>query len=228
MAVRTLRTLAAAAAALALGGCAGGSAFGGFTPLYASPGVHRGLSSIQVVAPQGRTAYMLRESLEDALATERATPPAFRLDYKVSQSRIPRGLRVDNIANRYEVNTTVVYVLRELPGRKELTRGTVRVKVTSDSADQPYAGVAAQADADKRSASEAAQRIAMQLGAYFANPISVRADGRADARTNAVDERSVGDRLGAQDITRDPDDMSGVSEQDAGPDGIQRIPAADF
>lgn len=223
MAVRTLRALAGLGAALALAGCAGGSALGGFTPLYASPGVHRGLSTIQVVAPQGRTAYMLREALEDSLATERDAPPAFRLDYKVTQTRIPRGLRVDNIANRYEVNTTVVYVLRGVPNRAVLTRGVVRVKVTSDSADQPYAGVAVQSDADRRSAEEAADRIAMKLGAYFANPTSRRADGdRGFAQ--AVDQRTVGDRLGAQDITRDPGQMSGTAAPDAGADGVQRIP----
>ncbi len=48
-------------AGLPLAGC-------GFTPLYATPGLSSGLSSIDVVAPDGRVAFLLRESLDDDLA----------------------------------------------------------------------------------------------------------------------------------------------------------------
>jgi LPS-assembly lipoprotein len=226
MAVRPPRALAVIGAALTLSACAGGSALGGFMPLSATPGVHRGLSTVQVVAPQGRTAYLLRESLEDALATDQQAAPAYRLTYRVSQARAPRGLRVDNIADRYEVNTTVNYQLVSLPDRRKLTQGAVRVTVSADSADQPYAGVAAQADADKRSADEAAARIAVALGAYFAQPSSAQ-DVAPDASTSEdLGLRSVGTRLGAQDISRDPGDMSGTAPADVGPDGIRRIPTA--
>jgi len=39
----------------------------GFVPLYGQAGVSGGLSTIQVKVPQGRTAYLVRESLDDAL-----------------------------------------------------------------------------------------------------------------------------------------------------------------
>jgi LPS-assembly lipoprotein len=223
MAVRPLRALTVLGAALMVSACAGGSALGGFTPLYATPGVNRGLSTIEVVAPQGRTAYMLRESLEDALATDQNARSAYRLTYRVSQARAPRGLRVDNIADRYEVNTTVAYQLLSLPDRRKLTNGVVRVTVSSDSADQPYAGVAAQADADKRSADEAAARIAVALGAYFARPSAVPTAAQTSTSQD-LSLRSIGDRLGAQDISRDPGEMSGTAPPEAASDGIQRIP----
>ena len=60
-------------AALALGGC-------GFTPLYATPGVAGGLPHIEVVAPQGRVGYLLREDLDDDLGHAKGDTPLYRLE----------------------------------------------------------------------------------------------------------------------------------------------------
>ncbi len=60
------------AGAAALSGC-------GFTPLYAAPGVTGGLSSIQVNVEHGRTAFLLAQDLEDSLARDRSSAPAYRL-----------------------------------------------------------------------------------------------------------------------------------------------------
>ena len=50
-----------------------------------------------------------------------------------------------------------------------LTRwGVVRVELTYDSADQPYASIAAQQDAQQRAAEEAARRIHLELAAWLA------------------------------------------------------------
>ena len=49
-------------------------------------------------------------------------------------------------------------------------KGQVRVEVTYDSADQPYASVAAQQDAQDRAAGEAARRIELELAAWLAKP----------------------------------------------------------
>ena len=54
----------------------------GFTPLYATPGVVSGLSAIDVEAPDGRIAYLMRERLDDAFARDRGVPAAYRLDRK--------------------------------------------------------------------------------------------------------------------------------------------------
>ena len=47
-------------------------------------------------------------------------------------------------------------------------KGRVRVEVTYDSADQPYASIAAQQDAQDRAAEEAARRIQLELAAWLA------------------------------------------------------------
>ena len=148
-------------AAVALSAC-------GFTPLYGTPGVTQGLASIQVVAPDGRASYLLREDLDDAFAKNRNGAPAWRMDLALSEQRYPRGLRVDNVATRYEYVLTANYTLSSLPSGAPAKSGVVRVELTYDSADQPYASIAAQQDVQDRAAQEAARRIQLELAAWMA------------------------------------------------------------
>jgi len=160
----SLRPALVAALALAASGLAGC----GFTPLYATPGVSSGLSSVDVIAPDGRTGYLIREHLDDALAKKRGTPAAYRMNLQLSEQRFPRGLRVDNVATRYEYVLTAYYSLVDLSTGSEARRGKVRVQLSYDSADQPYASIAAQQDVADRAAEEAARRIQLELGAWLA------------------------------------------------------------
>lgn len=161
---RTAKTLALALAGLGLmvlGGC-------GFTPLYATPGVSSGLSSVQVIAPEGRVGYLLREDLDDELAHNKDAPPAWRLNLEVNQTRDPRGLRQDNSAERYEVAVTVRYTLTDAASGKVALTGQVSSQVSYDAANQPYAGLAARQDTQQRAASDAARRIRLDLAAWLA------------------------------------------------------------
>ena len=67
-----------------------------------------------------------------------------------------RGVRTDNVATRYEYVVTVDYTLAALPSGAVAKRGHVRVETTYDSADQPYASIVAQQDAQDRATEEAA------------------------------------------------------------------------
>ena len=156
-----LLNAAAALALLTLTAC-------GFTPLYATRGVSPGLSSIQVNAPKGRTGYLLGEQLNDALATDRTAEPRYRLDLTVHEQRYARGLTVDNVARRYENHVSITYELYDLVLGKVVKAGFEPVEVTYAASDQPYAGIAAQQDAQERAAADAAQRIRVDLSAYFA------------------------------------------------------------
>ena len=69
-----------AASAAGLSGC-------GFAPLYAQSGVAPGLTALDVVAPEGRAGFLLREQLDDALARNRAAPAAYRMDLAVRQEQ---------------------------------------------------------------------------------------------------------------------------------------------
>ena len=159
------RLAAIAVAAISLTGLAGC----GFTPLYASGGVTAGLSHIDVAAPDGRTAYLIREKLDDELGRDKTMPPAYRLDYTVGERRDPRGLGADNAASRYELTVDVDWKLTDTAGGAEKTHGRTQVLITYDAVDAPYAGIAAQSDSQERAAAEAARRIRLELAQYFAN-----------------------------------------------------------
>ncbi len=156
-----LALVAALGGAATLGGC-------GFTPLYASPTVASGLPAIHVVAPQGRVAYLLREDLDDVLAHDKNAAPAWRLEFTLEQTRDPRGLNVNDVAERYDVGLTVKYTLTSVATGKVALTGQVSTQVFYDAADAPYAGIAARQDAQERVASDAARRIQLDLAAWMA------------------------------------------------------------
>lgn len=141
----------------------------GFAPLYGQPGVVSSLAAIDVEAPQGRTGYLMREHLDDAFAKNRQARAAYRMHLDLYETRYPRGVRVDNVATRYEYILTANYELTSLPSGALAKHGQVRVELTYDSADQPYAAVAAQQDAQDRAAEEAARRIQLELAAWLAS-----------------------------------------------------------
>jgi len=150
------------AASAALSGC-------GFAPLYGQPGVVKSLAAIEIEAPQGRTGFLIREHLDDAFAKDRTAQPAYHMQLALAEQRFPRGVRVDNVATRYEYVLVASYALTSVPSGSLAKRGTVRVELTYDSADQPYASVAAQQDAQDRAAEEAARRIQLELAAWLAD-----------------------------------------------------------
>jgi LPS-assembly lipoprotein len=150
------------AATLALGGCAG------FEPLYAQPNVVKGLTTIAVRAPDGRTGYLMRQHLDDAFAKNHGAPPSYTMELSLGEARYPRGVRIDNVATRYEYVLTAAYTLKSAPSGTVAKVGSVRVELTYDSADQPYASISAQQDAQDRAAEEAARRIELELAVWLA------------------------------------------------------------
>lgn len=163
-----MRWISAAGGALlaaALGGC-------GFTPLYATPGLSSGLSSIQIDAPDGRVSYLLREALDDDLARDKNAPPAWRLSFTVDQSRDPRGLTVNDYAQRYQVGLTVRYTLTDLSTGQMAHAGTVISQVSYDAANDPYAGIAARQDSQQRAAADAARKIEIELAAWMSRHVA--------------------------------------------------------
>lgn len=158
------RALLLAATAVTLSAC-------GFTPLYGVQGLAPALASIETVAPQGRSGFLLRGQLDDALGRNPSIPPEYRLTMRLAENRYPRGVRVDNIANRYELVLVVDYTLTAVKGGVVKT-GHVQASVTYDSADQPYASIAAEQDGQERAATEAARQIRIDLSSWLARQAS--------------------------------------------------------
>jgi LPS-assembly lipoprotein len=152
---------AALALALPLGGC-------GFTPLYAQPGVAGGITHIQVDVPKGRVGFLLGEDLDDALGHAKGEAPQYRLEMVLDQARQSHGLTENSTAQRYELELTVIYTLIDISSGKVVTTGQVAGNVFYDSADQPYAGIAARQDVQDRLASDAAQKIQVRIAAWMA------------------------------------------------------------
>jgi LPS-assembly lipoprotein len=146
---------------LSLSGC-------GFTPLYATQGLPGALSSIEITAPEGRTGYLLRESLDDAFGRNPGTSPAYRLTYTVDEKRDPRGLGPDNAASRYELSLRVTYQLTDIASKKSVKDGETEVFITYGAANAPYAGISAQSAGQERAATEVAQRIRTDIAEYLA------------------------------------------------------------
>lgn len=153
------RVLLIGLAALTLSAC-------GFTPLYGVQGLAPTLAAIEVVAPQGRSGFLLREKLDDAFGRG-AAAPTYRLTMTLAENRYPRGVRVDNVANRYELVLVVNYTLTAVNGGPVKT-GRIQSSVTYDAADQPYASIAAEQDGQERAAAEAARQIQLDLAAWLA------------------------------------------------------------
>lgn len=160
-----LFALALLLATPALAGC-------GFTPLYAAPGVSPGLSSIETVAPEGRTGFLLRQALDDAFARDAAKPPVWRLTMDLKETRTPRGRRVDATASRYELELVADWKLTNVATGAVVRDGMTRTEVTFDRAEQPYAAIVANQDGQARAAAELARKIQLQLADWMAGGAS--------------------------------------------------------
>jgi len=218
------QTICVLIAAAALTACAG--PLGEFRPLYATA-AGPGLSRVETRAPDGRAAYLLREEVDDAFAFDRTQPPLYRLMLRIEESRIPRGLRIDNVANRYELTLEIDYVLIDLSTNLALDRGVVVSNVTYDSADQPYASIAAQQDGQKRASADAAQRLRIVLATYFANrkpqtPLQIQA-----ATLRAQQGDSLTDRLAPQPVGPAAQEAEAEAEATDSPWGEQPLTAPD-
>lgn len=140
----------------------------GFTPLYGRPGVTAGLSGIEVVAPEGRVGFLLRQSLDDDLGHDKTAPAPYRLEITLAQTRGPRGLTRTDVADYYDIGLTVHYTLVRVATGMTVATGDVASQVSYDDTGQVYADIAAAQNADSRLASDAARRLEIKLAAWMA------------------------------------------------------------
>ncbi len=168
---RTAMTLALFLAGSGLAGC-------GFTPLYATNDAGASMAAIDIRPPktntdykgtgEDRTSFMLKQSLSDELTNRGGGPSRYVLDTTITIRRYPRGVRVNNVANQYEINLTVAYVLTDGATGKIALQGSAPVIVTYDSADPPYAGTIGAQNGEERAAQQAAIKVRLAIASYFA------------------------------------------------------------
>ncbi len=145
----------------------------GFTPLYSESSlggatVGAEMSRITVETPGTRLGFSLKTALEDQLGWDRSAPPNYILTSTLDQTRLPLGRRTDDTASRFQLTLTVDWVLTPASGGTALGDRTTAT-VTYAAADQAYASVAAQTDAEARLTAEAARLIRLDIARRLAD-----------------------------------------------------------
>jgi len=154
---------ALAAAALAASAC-------GFAPIYATPEANFAPLRDIAVAPRGQEKidYIFSQVMSDKLGAY--TPSgAYRLETVLSEHRQGFGIRVDDVATRYESTVTAQYRLVRAADDTVLLQGR-RAGISSyDVADDPYAELTAEQRSLERATELAAEKVRLDLTLYFAN-----------------------------------------------------------
>jgi LPS-assembly lipoprotein len=154
-----MRKFAPLALTLALAGC-------GFQPMY-GPSLSPQLAAIYVEPVGERDGYELRNTLIDLLGSDgREQGKRYRLVVTLQESNQGVALRTDATITRYNDTLAATYVLSDLAG-KIVTQGSQTGLTAYNVAASPYATLSAQQDSDKRVAQDIAERIRLDLAAFF-------------------------------------------------------------
>ncbi len=159
------RALALAACAVLLGGC-------GFHPLYGDSGATAEtggkLAAIFVEPVPNSLGYELRNALIDLFdASGRASGAAYRLHVTLNEKTEGVALQNDAAITRYNDTLSVNYELTDARTGAVMTKGLETGLSAYNVVASPYATLAAQRDADKRSAEDIAYRIRTDLAVFF-------------------------------------------------------------
>ena len=154
-----MRGLAIAALCTMLGAC-------GFHPMYGSALAPQ-LSSIYVEPIEERDGFELRNTLIDRLNSDgRLEGKKYRLKITLDESTQGIALQNDAAITRYNNTLNARYVLSDAQGN-QLTQGSQTEMSAYNVVNSPYATLTAQQDSAKRAAQDMAERIHLELGAWF-------------------------------------------------------------
>ncbi len=154
-----MKIVAALMLAFMLAGC-------GFHPLYGA-GLAPQLATIYVDPMAERDGYELRNTLIDLLGSNgRQAGKAYHLTITLKEGKEGVALQNDATITRYNDTIAASYVLTDLNG-KPVTQGSQTSLSAYNVANSPYATLEAQQDADKRAAQDIAERIRLDLAAFF-------------------------------------------------------------
>jgi LPS-assembly lipoprotein len=147
------------AACLLLAGC-------GFHPMYNSA-LDPQLSSIYVEPIAERDGYELRSSLIDLLHSDGdKAGKRYRLTIILNEASQGIALQNDATITRYNTTLGATYELADMRGTV-ITRGKQSELAAYNVVNSPYATLAAAQDSSKRAAQDMAERIHLDLGAWF-------------------------------------------------------------
>lgn len=138
----------------------------GFQPMYGAS-LSPQLASIYVEPVAERDGYELRNTLIDLLGSDgHAAGKRYRLAITLSETSQGIALQNNAAITRYNDTLKVSYVLTDAAG-KTVTKGTQASLSAYNVSDSPYSTQVGQQDADARAAQDIAERIRLDLGAFF-------------------------------------------------------------
>ena len=147
-------------ASFAVAGC-------GFHPMYGGGKLGPELASIYVEPVGENDGYELRNQLIDLLGSDgRQAGKTYVLKLTLTEESNGVALQNDATITRYNDALTANYVLTDANG-KAVTSGSQTSLASYNVSNAPYSTLVVQKDSDRRAADDLADRIRMDLGAYF-------------------------------------------------------------
>jgi LPS-assembly lipoprotein len=139
----------------------------GFRPMYGRSNLSPQLASIYVEPIAERDGYELRTRLIDLLQSD-GEQAGKRYHLKILMNESSQGIALQNDATitRYNQTLEARYTLTDASGNV-LTSGIQTALSAYNVVDSPYATLMASQDSSKRAAMDMAERIQLDLGAWF-------------------------------------------------------------
>lgn len=120
------------------------------------------LPGLEIEAGDTRQDYLIEQALDRFLGAGRST---YRLTLQTSTSEQRLGISAAGRASRFGLRVTTSYRLTDARGAEWSLRGSVGERVYFDAPSDPYALLAARADAEERAADLVARSLVRELTA---------------------------------------------------------------
>lgn len=210
--------------AMALGGAGLALSSCGFQPIYAEKTqVNADFGAVRVATGEGRAAYLVRQAVIDTLGAERpGVEPQYNLLIGIRESRTGFGLRVNDVATRFEITLAGSYRLVDRRTGKTVRQGDIQASASFDVTDDVYADIAVEENAKERAADLLAERVERDLSLFFLDRHKARAAGDAGSGSG-----STGQDTSLSGVEVLPgDSVVDVAPVDGAGDGVDRLPPA--
>ena len=162
-----MRTFAALALLLSLGGC-------GLQPMYAGGGsgaVAQGLAAIEVPPIEGRAGWLVRNALQERLAQSGSTAtPRYRLDVLLDDQLEGLGLLTGETIGRERRTLRARYQLVDLSTGRIVVDATAGSDAGIDVVSSEFATIAAEQTALENLSREVADRIVTRVTVALREP----------------------------------------------------------
>jgi LPS-assembly lipoprotein len=141
----------------------------GFSPMYGSSGLARGLVDMRVETGQDRVDFLLQEALHDRMGNRNAEGPLI-LRSETSLNSVSLGVGADAVALRFAIRLRVSYEVYRDGEIEPLFSGVASGEASYDVSRSVYGSLSSERDAEERAVRVAADRMTLQLAQALQDP----------------------------------------------------------